>query len=222
MIIIFDLDDTLYDERQFVEGGLQAVADMAARRWHLNAKEAYGAMIALFNTQGRSKIFDHWLAHHDLATKANIQKCVSCYRSHKPSIRMPKNHHQVLQQLDFPLYLVTDGNKIVQQNKIDALGIRHYFKRVFITHRHGIKYCKPSTYCFELIRKKENCDWQDMIYIGDNPAKDFVNLKKLGVRTIRIMAGAYKRAVARPGYDANVKISCLNQLEKLLRVPADE
>lgn len=93
---------------------------------------------------------------------------------------------EYLQSKNIPLYIVTDGNKIVQNNKIEALNLRKHIKKDFITHRFGKKHSKPSTYCFEKIRKLENVNPEDIVYIGDNPNKDFVNIKELGFRTIRI------------------------------------
>lgn len=216
MIYIFDLDDTLYDEQQYVESGLRAVAQMAEQQWQLDTDSALDCMQHLLHTQGRGRIFDDWLARHGLASKANILRCLSCYRLHKPTISMPQAHHALIQQLPKPLYLVTDGNKIVQHNKIAALGIAHYFKQIFITHRFGIKHAKPSVYCFELIKKAERCEWQDMVYIGDNPAKDFVNLNKKGAKTIRILTGSHKDRQAEPGYDAHIRLNTLIELHHLL------
>ena len=102
----------------------------------------------------------------------------------------------------YSLYLVTDGNKIVQKNKVEALGIKNIFKKIFITHRFGLKNAKPSLYCFEIIKKIEECTWSDMIYIGDNPHKDFVNLNKVGAETARILNGSFKKYKAKRGYDA--------------------
>ncbi|MCT8125530.1 HAD hydrolase-like protein [Alishewanella sp. BS5-314] len=212
MIYIFDLDDTLYDERQYVDSGLRAVARFVANRWQLDEDISYQTMQQLLDSRGRGRIFDDLLAAHGLATKANVKACVSCYRLHQPQITMPAVHHQLLQQLPKPLYLVTDGNKIVQQKKVQALGIAHYFKRIFITHRFGVKHAKPSTYCFELIKKAEQCEWPDMAYIGDNPAKDFVNLNTLGMYTLRVLTGVHRHSLAKPGYDAGKHLASITEL----------
>ena len=47
-------------------------------------------------------------------------------------------------------------------------------------------------YCFSKIKKIEKCDFTDMYYIADNPLKDFINLKKVKIKTIRLMRGTYK------------------------------
>ncbi|MDP4528331.1 HAD family hydrolase [Alkalimonas delamerensis] len=215
MIYIFDLDDTLYEERQYVKSGLWAVARFAAITWQLNETKSFETMLQLLDTQGRGRIFDDWLAQHKLATKGNIKACISCYRLHEPKISMPEEHHQLLLQLPKPLYLVTDGNKIVQHKKIQALGIEQYFKRIFITHRFGVKNAKPSTHCFKLIKQEEKCEWNNMTYIGDNPSKDFVNLNKLGMHTVRVLTGSHRDMVVRKGYDAQNSLMQLVDLKSL-------
>ncbi|MDB2331073.1 HAD hydrolase-like protein, partial [Alteromonas sp.] len=124
-------------------------------------------------------------------------------------------HLDLLNALPKPLYVVTDGNKVVQGNKVAALNITQLFKRVFVTHRFGIKHAKPSTYCFDKIRQAEKCNWQDMVYVGDNPAKDFVNLNKLGVLTVRVLTGEHSKVKAKPGYDAQHTITTLSALTSL-------
>ena len=103
----------------------------------------------------------------------------------------------------------------MQANKVEALNIRHLFKRIFITHRFGVKHAKPSTYCFEKIRLAEACDWNDMVYVGDNPAKDFVNLNRLGMHTVRVLTGVHRSAVAKPLYDAHYTVKHITDLRSL-------
>ena len=120
-----------------------------------------------------------------------------------------------LQQL-YSLYLVTDGHKITQQRKVEALGVATYFKRIFITHQFGIVHAKPSLYCFEQIKKAEGCEWADILYLGDNPAKDFVSLNQVGAVTVRVRTGAHASVVGKPGFDATHHIERLTDFETLL------
>ena len=64
----------------------------------------------------------------------------------------------------------------------------------------------------------ENCEWIDLVYIGDDPNKDFVNLNPLGVKTIRVNTGRFKNQKAKDGYDANIKINDLSQLHIVLGI----
>src|SRR3546814_9657261 len=115
-----------------------------------------------------------------------------------------------------PLYSVTDGHNIVQRNKVDALALWPSFRKVYITHRFGRAAAKPSTHCFEHIRAAERCGWEQMVYIGDNPAKDFVNLNPLGMFTVRVRTGGHRDMLASPNFDAAVTIGDLDTLSEAL------
>jgi putative hydrolase of the HAD superfamily len=113
-------------------------------------------------------------------------------------------------------YIVTDGNYLVQKKKIKYLGLNVYFKKIFYTNIYGIKYNKPSLYCFNKIKKLEKCDWSDLIYVGDNPNKDFINCNKKRIFTVRLMQGQYKSLKVKKSYEAKFKINNLLLLKKIL------
>ena len=216
MIPIFDLDDTLYLERHFVESGFHAVAIKLNFLWGWSADESLKFMLNVLDNEGRGYVFNRLLEFHDALSAKNIRHCVNVYRFHKPQINLTLAVRRVLESFNHKPYLVTDGHKMVQHNKIKSLDIDSLFKRTYITHRYGLCYAKPSIYCFDLIRKKEKCKWTDMFYVGDNPAKDFVNLNSLGVHTIRVKTGEHREVIAKKGFDAKYKINSLNELHALL------
>ncbi|TWI72372.1 putative hydrolase of the HAD superfamily [Desulfobotulus alkaliphilus] len=213
MVLIFDLDDTLYEERTFVLSGLKAVSRFGHDRFGWNPETSFNFMINIFNNYGRGTIFDRWLSYHGTWSKSLVNECIKCYRYHTPNIELNSTAKKILPLLkETPLYLVTDGHKVVQANKVDALGLEAFFKRIMITHRFGLKHAKPSIYCFEKIKASENCSWSDMVYIGDNPAKDFINLNPLGVHTIRVLTGEYSKVIGKSGYEAQYQIQALDEL----------
>lgn len=218
MILIFDLDDTLYDERTYVLSGLQAVAKYGYERFGWESGESFEYMKNVLDEYGRGQIFDSWLASHGRVTRSLVKECVKIYRHHTPELQLESDVEQLLERLslEHPLYLVTDGHKVVQSKKVAALGVSRFFKKVMITHRYGIKNAKPSTHCFELIRRNEGCEWGEMAYVGDNPMKDFVNLNPLGVKTVRVTTGVHRAGVAKPGYEARFSIDSLIQLPEVI------
>lgn len=218
MVLIFDLDDTLYDEMTYVRSGFRAVAAFGKESFGWNEIKSYNFMNESLMENGRGKVFDEWLRLHDNYSNFQVARCVHIYRHHSPQIQLAKFALKILEQYQaqHSLYLVTDGHKIVQHKKIVALGIDTIFKRCLITHRFGIKHAKPSLYCFEKIRKVEKCDWSRMVYVGDNPNKDFINLNVMGAHTIRVKTGAYAEVKAEVGFDAKYTISDLEQLPTLL------
>ena len=217
MIPIFDLDDTLYPECLYVESGFLAVALELEKKFGWSVKDSIKHMRGTLTCEGRGFIFDRLLASKGLLNSSRVKECVNTYRRHKPTIKLAPMVRDVLSNLSVRPYLVTDGHKLVQQNKVDALGLKPLFQKIYITHRYGICHAKPSTYCFSLIRERESCEWRDMFYVGDNPAKDFVNLNLLGVHTIRIITGEHSEVVAQPSFDARHKISSLNELDNIIR-----
>ncbi|MFO7481962.1 HAD family hydrolase [Oceanibaculum nanhaiense] len=217
MILVFDLDDTLYDESRFVESGLRAVAGFGKDRFGWDEADSLAQMRDTLAREGRGAVFDRWLAAHGKNGKALVAACVKIYRHHKPSLTLFPAAASLLPELaGYPLYLVTDGHKIVQANKVAALGIAPLFRKCYITHRHGIRHAKPSPYCFELIRRREKADWRQIAYIADDPAKDFVGLNPLGAQTVRVLTGRHRNVVAKPGFEARHTIPDLSSFQALL------
>lgn len=218
MILIFDLDDTLYDESRFVDGGLKAVARHGEARWGWDAVQSLDRLREILARDGRGRVFDQWLEQHGAWSLGRTRECVRTYRDHSPDIELFPAARCMIDRYrpHGPLYLVTDGNKNVQRNKVDALELWPDFNRVFITHRFGLAAAKPSLHCFERIRAEADCAWDEMIYVGDNPSKDFVNLTPLGVSTIRVLTGAHKELQAPPGHDALISIPDLDALPDVL------
>lgn len=212
MILVFDLDDTLYPEISYVHSGFWAVANAMYDLHGWDQRESFDIMVDTLRASGRGKVFDSLLSAHNLLSRRLVLNCLSVYRKHSPAIFLPKESQEFLRSWPAKPYLVTDGNKLVQANKVTALDLWGRFSRVFVTHRYGLHHAKPSTYCFQLIKNIEGCDWSDMVYVGDNPAKDFVGLNALGAKTVRVLTGEHAITKAKSGYDAQVSIEGIHQL----------
>jgi putative hydrolase of the HAD superfamily len=218
MILVFDLDDTLYAERSYVESGFRSVASWLDQRFGWDQETSYQFMMDVLEKEGRGRIFDRLLTDRGISSGRAVRECLGVYRHHLPNIQLCPAASELLTDLagQHALYLVTDGHKIAQARKVEALGLQKRFRRVYITHRYGLQFAKPSTACFERIQMREGRPWNDMVHIADNPVKDFVNLTPLGVRTIRVLTGAHRQVEAAPGYDARYRIPDLTHLPELL------
>ena len=85
------------------------------------------------------------------------------------------------------LGIVTDGNRETQQLKLTAVQAASLFDFIYKTDEYGKDYWKPSPKIFELIKEETNSSFNEMVYIGDNPRKDFYIRKSLGIKTFRIV-----------------------------------
>lgn len=192
MIVALDLDDTLYPEEAFVHSGFRAVARALHERWGADEKETVETMLRSLERTGRGSQFDAAVAHLGLNGRQSVAELVRVYRHHTPSIELPEESRRALEELaSRPLYLVTDGHKVVQQAKIDALGIRPFIRHAYLTHRYGIANRKPSPRVFELIMRRERCEPGELVYVGDDPAKDFRGIRPLGIHTLRVLTGRH-------------------------------
>jgi putative hydrolase of the HAD superfamily len=214
VIVVLDLDDTLYPEITFVHSGFRAVAADLADRFGIDEQAAFDAMLAELDAHGRGAVFDVVLAAHDLASPAEVQTCVEIYRGHRPTIALADGAAAVLDALTgHPLYLVTDGDPGVQARKVEALGIEHRFHGIYRTWAFGPEFAKPSLRCFEDICRREEEPLTSLCYVADDPSKDFVNLRRAGAVTVRVMTGRHRDAAAPPGYDAAIRIPDIGSLD---------
>ena len=221
MIICFDLDDTLYDENKYVESGFRAVSkylsDLNILR--ISKNNIFTDLIEILNLNGRGKVIDIFLKKNKIYSKNLVLKCLSAYRNHRPKIKLNSDVNVILSRLKKKygnLYLVTDGNLVVQRNKINALNLKKYFKKTIPTHQYGIVNAKPSIYVFKKISTLEKKNVSDIVYVGDNPNKDFIELKKHGAITIRVNQGMFKNLILDEKYMADYEITNLKYLEKIL------
>ena len=213
MILIFDLDDTLYPEIEFVLSGFKEVSLFVEKDFGIQSSFFYKDMLLELTLHGRGSIFNNVLKKYNIFSLQVLRKCIRVYRSHSPDIEIyPEARNCLLRFKEHRKYIVTDGNLIVQRNKIKALGLKSNFVKTIPTHQYGLNSAKPSVLIFEKIIRFEKCKANDLVYIGDNPNKDFVNIKKIGLRTVRVLTGGFKNLIVNNEYEAEFKIENLNYL----------
>lgn len=185
---VFDLDDTLFLERDYVRSGFTAVGNWA--RENLGLEGLTAQALSLFEQGSRCTIFDAALAKLGYpATPELIQKMVTIYRGHEPSIALLPDARRCLERLragGIRLGLITDGCLESQQNKISALGLRPIMHLVICTAAlGGPQFSKPHPLAFELMEREWQRPGPHFLYVGDNPAKDFTAPSQRGWHTVR-------------------------------------
>ena len=214
MILAFDLDDTLYPEQSFVLSGFQHVAKFLSLSYNIPEGFLRLDFINEFYRSGRGKIFDSVLKSHGIWTKSLLEECVHKYQNHLPDICLYPGAKSVLAANNsVSKYLVTDGNPDTQLNKTKALGIREFFIEVIPTWSFGRSFAKPSLKVFDKILEKENASFEKLIYIGDDPSKDFVGLNSAGAITIRVLSGRFSGVLAESNFDAKFTIPDISHFE---------
>ena len=219
--VVFDLDDTLYPERDYVRSGFAAVARrLAGADRDAAAMEAYQWDNFL---AGRSaKGFDAAGTHFGLnLSTADIAELVDIYRTHRPAIQPYGGIPDFLALLreDHRLGLLSDGFLPAQEMKLEALKLRRFFDEVLFSETLGRSAWKPSTQGFEALSQRFDLPGGAMAYVADNPAKDFVAPNALGWRSIQFLrpGQVHSRNPAPPGGEPKIILRDLGALRAALR-----
>ena len=187
--IVFDLDDTLISEKQYIESGFKAVAKELNRIYSLNSEEIFNKMLELFN-ESSINVFNRVLNLFNIKySEEIILDLIKCYREHTPEIEFFEDVIPVINNLKksgYKLGIITDGYKETQLRKIDVLKCYDLFDEIIVTDELGREYWKPHEKPYKLMAEKMSVNLKSMIYVGDNVNKDFVTANKLGIRTIHI------------------------------------
>jgi len=216
--IAFDLDDTLYPEDQFVYSGYRAVSDDVKEKWGV---EIYDELVSLFAEGQRGDLFTPVLQRHlEKVNEASIQPLVKIYRQHKPTISPFPETKVVIANLkdSYVLALISDGYLGVQKRKLDALQLRHFFDVIIFSDQWGRRFWKPHQRPYRECAYQLGLDFSAMVYVADNPAKDFVTARQLGMKTIRVKRKGtlHQKVLLSDKFEADHKIASLAELPILL------
>jgi putative hydrolase of the HAD superfamily len=186
--IVFDLDDTLYLERAFVESGFRAVADRVEGRLGLAPGAMASELMSSFDAGVRGDTFDRFLAGHGVEDDDLVGWMVDLYRGHRPTIEPYVGAREMLVRLRgrFLLGLLTDGPAEVQRRKLRALGLAQMFDAAVFSDDLGRQNWKPSPRPFEAVLDLLGVPATEAVYVADNPIKDFLGPTDIGMHTIRI------------------------------------
>ncbi len=222
-MVVFDLDDTLYPEIQFVKSGFRAVSTFLQNAG-IASSDLFQQMWDRFCCGTRRTVFNEVLTDEGIVHDEEfIKRIVDVFRYHKPSLFLWPDAEAVLQYFHDrkKTGLLTDGYLKMQRNKVGALQIEYFFDIiVYSDELGGLQYWKPHAAGYEKIMKYSGFSESQCVYVGDNPMKDFYSAKKLGWKTVRIIRpdGIYSEKSGPDGdYEADVLITDLSQLRSILR-----
>ncbi|MGN0431358.1 MAG: HAD-IA family hydrolase [Lachnospiraceae bacterium] len=180
--VVFDLDDTLYSEKEYVKSGYRKVAVEV-----LKDVDAYERLWKAFE-EGKPAI-DTVLLETEIYSEELKAECLKVYRDQLPDIHLYEGVKEMLEDLrkaGKKTGIITDGRVVGQTNKIEKLGLHELVDEIIVTdelagHGNAKLFRKPNNIAFEIMQRRLNVRFEEMIYVGDNLAKDFVAPQKLGM-----------------------------------------
>ncbi len=179
--VIFDLDDTLYSEKEYVKSGYCEVAKILPRI--LDAKEKLWRAF-----EEKKSAIDELLTSENIYTEQLKQKCLETYRRHFPNVHLYAGVAEMLhllRQKGYLIGIITDGRPEGQRAKIKALDLGKYIDHIIVTDElGGVEWRKPNEKAFMLMKEWFGVEFSEMCYVGDNVKKDFIAPEGLGMQSI--------------------------------------
>ena len=230
--IIFDLDDTLYRELDFVYGAFREVCKYISNKYNKDEERLYQETIFILNKFGRGKVLNMLCDNNGI--KEDISFLVKLYREAMPSLKLYEDAEQILmefkgqglknisqkQQNLYNTGIITDGKASVQWNKIKALGLKNRVDKIIVTDDYGLEFCKPNEFSYREMFKYFNCQAEECVYVGDNPNKDFIGARRVGMHTVRIIreVGDHMKTLLNEEYEGDYTIKDLSQLKYIVEL----
>ena len=173
-VIVFDLDDTLMYELDFL-------------------KSAYKEIARVVDISNEDFLFEKMLNNYFLGNNVfqmlkddypnfEVQDLLQLYRNHYPQLTLDINVETVLnfcKNKGYKIGLISDGRSKTQRNKLKALEIETFFDLIVISEEFGSE--KPTRANFEVFHQYKANEY---IYVADNTNKDFITPNVLGWTSI--------------------------------------
>ena len=165
--IIFDLDNTIYDFRDYDYGAMKEVFKL------LKIKIYKPELIKFINYRQKNlykkNLIDNFLGKINIQ-KNLIKKSILTFKNHNCKyIKSQKSLRGLLKRLKEKkkiLFIVSNGEINRQNKKLNKLKIKKYFKKIIICSSKKNK-LKPNKFGFEKIYKK-TMNLKEFVMIGDS------------------------------------------------------
>jgi len=173
-VIVFDLDDTIYNELDYLRSAYSEIAQkILPEKW----ESLFLRMFSLYRCQ--QNVFQILSEEFSIGS----DELLKLYRNHTPNIRPFSGILDLMARIkerNGKIAIITDGRTATQNRKIVALGIKNYIEKIIISEEIGTE--KPNEQNFIAIEKAiPNGNYT---YIADNCKKDFIAPNILGWNSI--------------------------------------
>ncbi|SEO87222.1 putative hydrolase of the HAD superfamily [Amphibacillus marinus] len=193
--IIFDVDDTLYDQALSFHKTFKSLIDPTYSYTDIDTiyrtSRQYSEILFDQSEAGEISVLE-WqvgriskaLADYDI--QINDEQALAFHAQYKdaqanislfPEVKELLNH---LAQQDIQLAILTNGEESHQLMKINQLKLTNWIpmENIFVSGTYGI--AKPKAGIFKIVEDKLQCEPGQTVYVGDSFEKDIVGAKQVG------------------------------------------
>lgn len=181
--IIFDLDNTLFDQRDYDIGAFE---DIEVKLSRLSQKNITGFTNFLYQHKQKKGANYPFLFNDALATYKLPQDYLAImlteYYHHDG--RYIKSKNSLIPSLltifsTKNAFIVTNGPTVVQQTKIDKLRLKNHTCEIIICDSKSPKTLKPNKYAYNLLMNKHHLT--STVMVGDTVETDGLFAKNAGI-----------------------------------------
>lgn len=220
--VLFDLDQTLIDfmkmKRMCVTNAVDAMIDAGLKMSRENAERK---MFALYDKYGieYQKIFQAF--SKEVLGKIDYKILgagISAYRQTKIAYVVPYPHVvptlTELRRKGLKLGIITDAPRIQAWIRLCDLKLHHIFD--FVITIGDVKRAKPSALPFKKALAVLSLEANEVLVVGDNPKRDILGAKKVGMNTCLAKYGTEKGFADRR-IKADYEINDISELLKIVK-----
>jgi putative hydrolase of the HAD superfamily len=176
-IVVFDLDDTLYNELDYLKSAYKSIAQ------YLEPVDWIALYTLMFSSyRCNINVFEHLASEY----KIDATTLINMYRNHKPDIVLFEGVLEVFKAIKIKngsIGILTDGRSNTQRSKLSSLNILNLVDKIIISDEIGSE--KPSMENYKAI--EDNFIGFQYYYIADNLKKDFITPNNLGWKTVGLI-----------------------------------
>lgn len=223
MVVVFDIDDTLFREFDFVESSFNIIAKAIANTGLLTAMQVNKILHDAASISEGFDTLEAVLAQFNRDNYFTAKWMVNMYRTHMPSISLRVGAKQLLDKLQkkkINIAIITDGRIVTQENKIKALGLHRWVSPENVIISEAIGADKTTAFPFLALAQLFPHE-KSFVYVADNPSKDFYWPNMLGWESVQILNptgyGVHQhRGRLAAGYAPKHKVHTLAQISPIL------
>jgi putative hydrolase of the HAD superfamily len=179
--VVFDLDNTLYNEANYFEAVLKHfLSDLGRSDIYstslvnigdrLNTKDYLGDLLkklSLYTSEMHERFFNLYCKlDYNMSLELTVVKVL-----------------EKLQSMSISLGVLTNGVVAAQKNKVKCLSLKKYVDHISYARERGKFFEKPHSLAFRDICEKLCCNLQNALFVGDHPINDIKGAKDAGMKT---------------------------------------
>lgn len=182
--VVFDLDDTLYPERQFALSGFRAASQAVAERYSCEGQRVLRSLVSWFRRGARREVFQR-VCEAEALPSQSVDVMLDAYRRHVPTLVLPAESRAVLTacRTRGAVAVLTNGDPDIQRGKVAALGLASFVDLIVYAAEHHPD-GKPAREAFWAVERALGLASSRCVMVGDTFEKDVVGALAAGWRSV--------------------------------------